>query len=119
VSWGGGGLSEKPFPIETLGLATRFRWNFDKEIQDGGDIRVVRKTFLYLKLSKIEIFQKTLLRFVVGSGDPSSNDPKFERRPSGAPWPTSNDAKLFLISIFKVLESLSKFNNKKNPSERF
>jgi hypothetical protein len=39
----------------------------------------------------------------------SSNDPKSERRPPGAPWPTfykSNDAKLFLIGISKALESL-------------
>jgi hypothetical protein len=45
----------------------------------------------------------------IGSGAPSSNDPKFERRPPGAPWPTlqkSNNAKLFLISILKALESL-------------
>jgi hypothetical protein len=54
-----------------------------------------------------------LFRYIVllgsGSGAPSSNDPKFERRPPGAPWPTfqkSNDKKLFLISILKALESL-------------
>jgi hypothetical protein len=61
----------------------------------------------------------------IGSGAPSSNDPKFQRRPTGAPWSIfhkSNDAKLFFISILKALESLetwnwfswSKFNNKKN-----
>jgi hypothetical protein len=50
----------------------------------------------------------------IGSGAPSSNDPKFERRPSGAPWPTfhkSNDAKLILISILKALESLETFRS--------
>jgi hypothetical protein len=52
--------------------------------------------------------------FEIGSGAPSSNDPKFERRLSGAPWPTfhkSNDAKLFLISILKALESLETFRS--------
>jgi hypothetical protein len=44
---------------------TRFRWIFDKNIQDGGDIRVGRKSIFYLKNSKIEIFQKTLPRFAV------------------------------------------------------
>jgi hypothetical protein len=48
-------------------------------------------------------------KITIGSGAPSSNDPKFERRPPGAPWPTFlklNDAKLFLISFLKTLESL-------------
>jgi hypothetical protein len=51
---------------------------------------------------------------VVGLGAPSSKDPKFERRPPGAPWPTfhkSNDAKLFLISILKAQESLERFRS--------
>jgi hypothetical protein len=50
----------------------------------------------------------------IGSGAPSSNDPKFERRLPGAPWPTFrklNDAKLFLISILKALESLETFRS--------
>jgi hypothetical protein len=52
--------------------------------------------------------------FQIGSGAPSSNDPKFERHLPGAPWPTfhkSNDAKLFLICILKALESLKTFRS--------
>jgi hypothetical protein len=50
----------------------------------------------------------------IQSGAPSSNDPNFERRPPGAPWPTfhkSNDAKTFLISILKALEKLETFKS--------
>jgi hypothetical protein len=49
---------------------------------------------------------------LIESGVPSSDDPKFERRSPGAPWPTflkSNDAKLFLISFLKALKSLETF----------
>jgi hypothetical protein len=41
-----------------------------------------------------------------------SDDPKFKRRPPGAPWPTfhqSNDAKMFLIAIVKAPKSLETF----------
>jgi hypothetical protein len=68
----------------------------------------------------LSIFKKYLFsnfknyKDAIGSGAPSSNDPKFERRPPGAPWLTfhkSNDAKLFLISILKALESLETFRS--------
>ena len=55
-------------------------------------------------------FRLTNLRkVIIGESALCSNDPKFERRLSGASWPTfhkSNDAKTFLISILKALESL-------------
>jgi hypothetical protein len=50
----------------------------------------------------------------IGLGAPSSNDPKFEQRPPGAPWSTfhkSNDAKFFLLSILKGLERLETFRS--------
>jgi hypothetical protein len=56
----------------------------------------------------------------VGSGAPSSNDPKFERRPPAASWPTfqkTDDAKFKSSGKFgnnQIWFSWSKFNNKKN-----
>jgi hypothetical protein len=66
-----------------------------------------------VKKFKIWPFLKQL-KTASGSGAPSSNDPKFKRRPPGAPWPTfdkSNDAKLLLLSILKALESLETFRS--------
>jgi hypothetical protein len=57
---------------------------------------------------------KSIVVFFIRSGAPTLNDPKFKRRPPGAPWPTfhkSNDAKLFFISILKALESLNTFRS--------
>jgi hypothetical protein len=72
---------------------------------------------LYSNFSKIKIFKfQTVLNLelTIGSGAPSLNDHKFDRHPPGAPWPTfhkSNETKLFLISIFKGLESLETFRS--------
>jgi hypothetical protein len=63
---------------------------------------------IYKFYTKLRIFHRNR----VGCPNPSWDDPKFERGPPGAPWPTfhkSNDAKLFLISILKALESLETF----------
>jgi hypothetical protein len=54
------------------------------------------------------------MKNLIGSGAPSSNDPKFERRPPESPWPTfhkSNEAKLFLIGILKALIILVTFRS--------
>jgi hypothetical protein len=67
-----------------------------------------------LKQNNNQLDSKLITAAYIGSGAPSSNDPKFERRPPGAPWPTfhkSNDAKLFIISILKALENLETFGS--------